>query len=1223
MMRVSYVLLEKSVPSGTWEDLPKHISKYQSKAKKKPKKVPGQIFLISRSAIAKPERESEDPAFDGWEKINELVSEEVARREKLPKAPGDEPMYVCLENICDSNEELDLLVEMLCKPPAEFTTEEHRTITILHIQSDDHPKKTTGPVVVRSREIVESLKQCKFEEHIDFLEVTGIRLDTSKKKPKLKPVKPKDLSTMIYETISAQQSVVDAYNAWKKQAAVYDIPQFTNESIADMKCKYDDMEGVSCAEIMRNIVQTVGSEDNDGFETQFSTVASILDKAVVSPLDPKEGSSIEISSLGFGNQIEQLASIPGIKATRDGSRIEFEVCTSTRQSQTFMFPPTSYSEWKGLGESVRSESARAIYNDNVDRFVSSEVQTEVKSGVCISRRSTVAEKSTSILTTNKTIMTMHENSDHFHCDFPDGLSFTIDMVHEDATNEKDVAALESVDAEQPKEADVAEKDADNLAAAVPESKHIATLNYRDFVCQFDLDQKTCTCFPSPRVEQISTPAPNGGSEYDYTKSVDYRKISAFKPRRKGECEVWYDSGDRVIFRADGSFEENDLKVGADGSVAIGEEAKEAIEFVQYTDNETSEIVGLREDMTVKISHAEKASTWHMRHGVKIHESHGTWELDIPSLPVVKSTETSVIVELSETTRIGLCGENLVLEYANERFVYTHPRLAILDCAGTKLELNLERQEASFLDVSEAENENDESETLQFRYRDGLEISSRHVEKYLDRDGFRKDMKMPPSVRLLYGISEEVPEPIESEHSEEEISKEPRFKIAEGVRGNLAAPMEEELLPYFENRKLSKFELESFCAHLIYSDESNLAFLWTLHDFIYDYNSSHNFFVPPLVSTHLSYKLKGSPLVQSYTPRILFLLGLSDLTIQFPTELKSDDIKLGEWAEIFVQYRPHLEIRHTLTQLKECIESIERKLKPEESEEFTMSYCATRTLDAEDTQISFVPEKQFETGRLISRTQSFASGMLVQESESESGEMALGNGPQDRLIKRTLSHLALIPVNTAPLPSKLRPALTTVTGTPRNKPIKYNTLKNGIYESAEFDLNLDYLLTEGATMTRNRTVSTIEISNYIVESFAEIHVVPKIFDFGELQVGKCYHLIGHIANMGGISNMGGKRARFQVRSPEILSGAANARVRYKTGALAPGNRVRLEVEIFADEVGKVEGTVEVRSELQIFKVPLRATFSKEPPKKLKSRVREFQKYMGTKITTTNKLSETEA
>ena len=86
--------------------------------------------------------------------------------------------------------------------------------------------------MIRSREIFASFEQCQYKDHVDSFEILGIRVDATKKKPKPKAMKVKDVSKAIYDVVSEHQSQVADYNRWKGSAEVYDIPKFErSESI--------------------------------------------------------------------------------------------------------------------------------------------------------------------------------------------------------------------------------------------------------------------------------------------------------------------------------------------------------------------------------------------------------------------------------------------------------------------------------------------------------------------------------------------------------------------------------------------------------------------------------------------------------------------------------------------------------------------------------------------------------------------------------------------------------------------------------------------------------------------------------------------------------------------------------------------------------------------------------------------------------------------------------
>eukprot|EP00493_Phyllostaurus_siculus_P024035 UN24372 len=111
--------------------------------------------------------------------------------------------------------------------------------------------------------------------------------------------------------------------------------------------------------------------------------------------------------------------------------------------------------------------------------------------------------------------------------------------------------------------------------------------------------------------------------------------------------------------------------------------------------------------------------------------------------------------------------------------------------------------------------------MRFVYANGSEIGKRHVENFSARNEIRRQPEFPPSLRMLFGISEEAKKK-ESPESDSEntpsITKEPQFKIKDGIRGELNPTVENKLQPYFNNRKFSKFHLERICSELILQSE---------------------------------------------------------------------------------------------------------------------------------------------------------------------------------------------------------------------------------------------------------------------------------------------------------------------------------------------------------------------------------------------------------------------
>ena len=87
-------------------------------------------------------------------------------------------------------------------------------------------------------------------------------------------------------------------------------------------------------------------------------------------------------------------------------------------------------------------------------------------------------------------------------------------------------------------------------------------------------------------------------------------------------------------------------------------------------------------------------------------------------------------------------------------------------------MNLKEKTASFL----GDRDENCDEPLRFIYQNESECTARHVESFLDRSDYRREIIMPPSLRVLFNIPEAPPEPMESEESEEEIVKgDPEFR----------------------------------------------------------------------------------------------------------------------------------------------------------------------------------------------------------------------------------------------------------------------------------------------------------------------------------------------------------------------------------------------------------------------------------------------------------------
>jgi len=302
--------------------------------------------------------------------------------------------------------------------------------------------------------------------------------------------------------------------------------------------------------------------------------------------------------------------------------------------------------------------------------------------------------------------------------------------------------------------------------------------------------------------------------------------------------------------------------------------------------------------------------------------------------------------------------------------------------------------------------------------------------------------------------------------------------------------------------------------------------------------------------------------------------------------------------------------------------MQKNLKNLNTEEFTNQN--------ESTDYMMVNEQQDENNALSQRESTYNNNV----SEYDHDELVndVDNDSQflenSQLIKTVLENpnyideQMLYPKNEETFNST-RAATTKVSGSPRKKPIVLEHLKNPHYKSAPSEYNYNYILQEGNIMYKNRTSSTIFSSNRLDQSFANIEVVPFIYDFGVISCGERYRLIGHI------SNKGLKRTRFRLQQPKIDEQHNNSKnelylnMFYKTGLIAPGNKTKLELELYCKESFYLETTLIITSELQKFEIPIKANIIdkehyniKKYP--LKQRVRKIIK---TATLTSNNINNT--
>eukprot|EP00455_Lapot_gusevi_P053131 TRINITY_DN8223_c0_g1_i3.p1 TRINITY_DN8223_c0_g1~~TRINITY_DN8223_c0_g1_i3.p1 ORF type:complete len:705 (-),score=191.71 TRINITY_DN8223_c0_g1_i3:105-2219(-) len=97
---------------------------------------------------------------------------------------------------------------------------------------------------------------------------------------------------------------------------------------------------------------------------------------------------------------------------------------------------------------------------------------------------------------------------------------------------------------------------------------------------------------------------------------------------------------------------------------------------------------------------------------------------------------------------------------------------------------------------------------------------------------------------------------------------------------------------------------------------------------------------------------------------------------------------------------------------------------------------------------------------------------------------------------------------------------------------------------------------------------------------QFRVQPEVCEFGSLRVGCTYRLAVQL------TNVGAEKARFTIDS--VPPAAMNVRVLYRPGPVAAGMAVRLEIELYAGELGDWRQDLVIRTERDTFRLPMSAS-----------------------------------
>ncbi|KAJ3227769.1 hypothetical protein HK099_000442 [Clydaea vesicula] len=163
--------------------------------------------------------------------------------------------------------------------------------------------------------------------------------------------------------------------------------------------------------------------------------------------------------------------------------------------------------------------------------------------------------------------------------------------------------------------------------------------------------------------------------------------------------------------------------------------------------------------------------------------------------------------------------------------------------------------------------------------------------------------------------------------------------------------------------------------------------------------------------------------------------------------------------------------------------------------------------------------------------------------------------------------------------KRNPKLFDLTGNPREKKIekpysllgsKPGAIPNTQYKTVELD--------------KRRKIATSSTALKKEGSLSNFQVLPSRCNFGEIQEGQNYVACVYLTNLGNDS------ARVNIRQPSPDLGV---RIKYKIGPVAPGIKLKLEIELVASLNGAkksriLEGKFQIVTESEIFTVPVSAS-----------------------------------
>lgn len=204
-------------------------------------------------------------------------------------------------------------------------------------------------------------------------------------------------------------------------------------------------------------------------------------------------------------------------------------------------------------------------------------------------------------------------------------------------------------------------------------------------------------------------------------------------------------------------------------------------------------------------------------------------------------------------------------------------------------------------------------------------------------------------------------------------------------------------------------------------------------------------------------------------------------------------------------------------------------------------------------------------RLMQRTAPQATHDRFGASFVESLDVGAGDG---KLFPRQHARTYIPPVKSLEY---------TVTGERRQNKVQ---LPRPLQPVAKGQVNQHYVMAERSARLPTKTSSTVRLAHQDLAGFAHFAVQPVHVQMGEIQLGHTYRATVSLVNTSS------EKGRFKVLQPSN-SGGNFVHAMYQPGPLAPGLKRRVEVEMYATQMGDIRSELIVQTEKMVYRLPISA------------------------------------